>query len=165
MRHQAILLLSSIFSLAHAQTQQPDGVIVPFTSVLPACASLCGVLFDVQGACAPPVLASVSSTCFCADSRLTPFLESGTAGVTSACKASSAVAGSCTSTSDLDKIQSWYATFCNLKDPNAATTTTSGSAATGTGSSSSTTTKAPVNQTWYTPSFTVWNERTQANMT
>jgi len=149
MRHQAILLLSGIFSLAHAQTQQPDGVIVPFTSKLPACASLCGVLFDVQGACEPPVLASVSSTCFCADSRLSPFMQSGTAGVTSACKASAAVAGSCTATSDLEKIQSWYATFCNLKDPNAAVTTTAGSpASTGTGSSS-TTPKAPVNQTWF----------------
>lgn len=143
MRPQLILLLSSIVSLSSA-AQQPDGVIVPFTSVLPACASLCGKLFDVQGACSPPAITTVSTSCFCADSRLTPIIDSGTAGVSTVCGPES-----CTATADLEAIQSWYATECNLKDPNSATATTTGSASTATGTSSSSTgKKAAVSQTW-----------------
>jgi len=142
--HSSILLLVPLIHLTSAQ-QQPDGAIVPFTSVLPACASLCGPLFDVQGACAPPKLSAVSESCFCGDPRLQPFLDSGTAGVSQVCGAAS-----CQDTTSLQKIQSWYETYCNLKNSNP--TTTSGSAgATGTGSSGSTgssSSQAAVNQTW-----------------
>jgi hypothetical protein len=116
-----LLAILSFLLVTSAQTQQPNGVIVPFTSVLPACASLCGKLFDVQGACSPPVLPTVSSTCFCGDPRLQPFLESGTAGVQSVCGPAS-----CQNTTDLQIIQNWYETYCNIKIPGAATTSRSG---------------------------------------
>jgi hypothetical protein len=141
-----LLALLSLPLLTSTQTQQPDGVIVPFTSVLPACASLCGKLFDVQGACSPPAIASVSSACFCGDPRLQPFLQSGTAGVESVCGAAS-----CQDTASLQKIQSWYESYCNEKDSN-PTTTSGGAIVTGTstGSSSSKPTAAKnTNQGWY----------------
>jgi len=146
--HSSVTLLAllSLPLLASTQTQAADGVIVPFTSVLPACASLCGKLFDVQGACSPPVIASVSSACFCGDPRLQPFLQSGTAAVESVCGAAS-----CQDTTDLQKIQSWYESYCNVKDSN-PTTTSAGSTATGTstGSSSANPTSAQnTNQGWF----------------
>ena len=132
--------------LTRTQLQKPDGVIVPFTSVLPACASLCGKLFDVQGACSPPGIATVSSACFCGDPRLQPFLQSSTAGVAQVCGAAS-----CQDTADLQKIQSWYESYCNVAQ--STPTTTSGSA-TGTNTgTSSTKPSAPestnTNQGWY----------------
>lgn len=144
MQTSSLLALLILPLLTRTQTQQPDGVIVPFTSVLPACASLCGKLFDVQGACSPPVLASPSSSCFCGDPRLQPIANSGTAGVESVCGAAS-----CQDTADLEKIQSWYESYCNLKQTNP--TTTSGAAgATGTSASSSIpTTVQNTNQGWY----------------
>ena len=141
-----LLALLSLPLLSSTQTQQPDGVIVPFTSVLPACASLCGKLFDVQGACSPPVTTSVSSSCFCGDPRLQPFLQSGTSGVESVCGAAS-----CQDTPSLQKIQSWYETYCNVKDSN-PTTTSGGSTATGSSTGSATakpTSVANTNQSWY----------------
>lgn len=144
-----LLAILSLPILTSTQTQQPDGVIVPFTSVLPACASLCGKLFDVQGACSPPVTASVSSACFCGDPRLQPFLQSGTAGVESVCGAAS-----CQDTADLQKIQSWYESYCNVAQSNP--TTTSGSTATGTSTGSSSSKPASAqntNQGWYVNFF------------
>ena len=150
MRTSATLLtLLSLPLLTSTQTQAADGVIVPFTSVLPACASLCGKLFDVQGACSPPVTTSVSSACFCGDPRLQPFLQSGTGGVESVCGAAS-----CQDTADLQKIQSWYESYCNVKDSN-PTTTSAGSTATGTSTGSSTakpTAAQNTNQGWYVSS-------------
>lgn len=147
MRTPTILLLSSIFFPVIKAQQQADGLIVPFTSVLPACASKCGKLFDVQGACTPPVIAETSSSCFCADPRLTPFLNQGTSSVEEVC-----TTASCTDTADLQKIQSWYASYCNEKVPG-ATSTNTGSTPTGTGSSSGgTSTQGPKvvkNQTWF----------------
>lgn len=147
-----LLAVLSLPLLTSTQTQAADGVIVPFTSVLPACASLCGKLFDVQGACSPPVTASVSSACFCGDPRLQPFLQSGTAGVESVCGPAS-----CQDTTDLQKIQSWYESYCN--DAQSNPTTTSGSTATGTstGTSSAKPTSAQnTNQGWYDNSFRSW---------
>jgi hypothetical protein len=148
------LLLSSFLSLATATPQattsaagavaSPNGLIVPF-STLPACASLCGHLFDVQGACTPPVTSTVSEPCFCGDPRLQPFLDQGTAGVSSVCGPLS-----CTATADLQAIQSWYETYCNEGQSNP--TTTSGAAgATGTsgGSGGAAATAGPVNNSWY----------------
>lgn len=146
MRTPTLLVLSSIFiPLINAQAAA-DGLIVPFSSVLPACASKCGKLFDVQGACTPPVLAQTSSSCFCADPRLTALLNPGTAGVEGVC-----TTASCTATADLEAIQNWYASYCNEKSPNP--TTTSGTA-TATGTSSGGTSTAAVSagsskpQTW-----------------
>lgn len=133
MRTQIILLLSSIIPLISAQAAA-DGLIVPFSSVLPACASKCGKLFDVQGACTPPNIAATSSSCFCADPRLTPLLNQGTASVVSVCTAAT---GECTDTADLEAIQNWYASYCNEKSPN-PTTTSGGSTATGTGTTTGT---------------------------
>jgi len=143
MRNSILLttFLSLPISLVNGQ-QAADGQIVPFTSVLPSCASQCGKLWDVQGACVPPQTSSVDQNCFCTDTRLTPFLQ-GTAEVESVC-----TAASCTSQADLQAIENWYKSYCGKS---AATTTSSGSAATGTSSGSGSTGKgAPKqqNQTW-----------------
>lgn len=100
--HYSTLFLTTLLSLttpSFAQ-QSADGPLVPFTSVLPACASLCGPLFDVQGGCS-------DSSCFCADARLSPFDQSGTAGVSQVCGPQS-----CTSDTDLQAIKTWYSGFC-----------------------------------------------------
>ncbi|KAH8603131.1 hypothetical protein B0O99DRAFT_680090 [Bisporella sp. PMI_857] len=123
-----LLLASALLPFSSAQ-QQPDGLIVPFTSVLPACASLCGKLFDVQGACVPPEVTEVSKSCFCSDPRLKSFLDDGTAGVSEVC-----TAASCTDATSLGQIKSWYESYCNIAVSN-PTTTAGGSGATGTGSS------------------------------
>jgi len=142
MRPQTLFaLLSSLLPLATAQAVA-DGLIVPFTSTLPACASLCGKLFDVQGACVPPVTGEVSSSCFCADPRLKPFLNDGTSGVSTVCTTTS-----CTAAADLEKIQNWYQGFCNVAVSNPATPTSGSS----TPSGSSTTKPKPTvvtHQTW-----------------
>jgi len=129
---------------APAATASPDGQIVPF-SQLPACASLCGHLFDVQGACTPPVTSTVSEPCFCGDPRLQPFQDAGTAGVSSVCGPQS-----CTADADLLAIQKWYDSYCNINQANPTTTTSGAPGATGTssGGGSSPATSAPVNQTW-----------------
>ncbi|KUI65835.1 hypothetical protein VM1G_02357 [Cytospora mali] len=105
--------------------------IVPFAS-LPACASSCGPLYDVNGACVPPAktsaAASVYDACFCSDSRLAPF-SSATAGVCdAACAATPA---------DFNSITSWYQSLCKgLGGAAAATTSTSSAASSGKASSS-----------------------------
>jgi hypothetical protein len=124
-----LLALPIILSPVLAQ-QAADGLIVPFAS-LPSCASLCGNLFNVQGACTPPHIATTSQSCFCSDPRLTPFLQ-GPSGVSSVC-----TAASCTSTSDLQAIENWYESYCGVKGISASTTTQSGTAATGTNESQS----------------------------
>jgi hypothetical protein len=93
-----ILLLSSITS-TNAQ-QAADGALVPFTSVLPSCASQCGPLYDVQGGC-------TTKACFCADARLTAIGTTGAAAVTAICGA-----GSCTAPADQQKVINWYKGFC-----------------------------------------------------
>jgi hypothetical protein len=77
-------------------------------ATLPACITACGPLYDVNGACVPPVAptaeASVYDSCFCNDPKLAPF-KTGTAGVCdSACTANPA---------DLASIQGWFTDFCN----------------------------------------------------
>lgn len=128
----AFLALAALPIIARAQ-QVPDGVIVPFTSQLPACASLCGPLFDVQGACSEPVMPT-SQSCFCGDARLQS-IPQGTSDVQTVCGPAS-----CTDTADLTKIQAWYDTFCNAKAAN-PTVTTSAAGSTGTGAASSGTAK------------------------
>ncbi len=134
---------------AAAATASPDGLIVPFSSVLPACASKCGPLFDVQGACTPPNIAEINDSCFCSDTRLTHFDDSGTAGVSSVCGPAS-----CTDATSLQDIKTWYDSFCAAnKDVTSATT--SGTAATATStttsssvSSSSTSKATSAGQSW-----------------
>jgi len=140
-----LLILSTLLPLITAQAQA-DGLIVPFTSGLPACASTCGKLFDVQGACTPPALAQTSDSCFCSDSRLTPFTSDGTAGVTSVCTGST-----CSSAQDLQAIKSWYESFCKAATTttattSAATSTSTKSGSSGSGSSSS---NGTLHQTWW----------------
>ncbi|TEY57127.1 hypothetical protein BOTCAL_0221g00200 [Botryotinia calthae] len=138
--YRSILLFATAILPAIVGAQQlPDGVIVPFSSDLPSCASQCGPLSDVQGLCSPPARADVSSSCFCADSRLTPFLT-GTAGVSSVCGAAS-----CTSDTDLQSIETWYQQYCNTQS---ASTTTSSSGSAATSSSSSGSSSGSTNQSW-----------------
>jgi hypothetical protein len=89
------------------------------TQSLPACATACGPLYDVNGACATATAAAdVLQSCFCGDARLAPF-STGTAGVCdNACAATP---------TDLASIQAWYTGYCN------AAATTTGTAATSTG--------------------------------
>jgi hypothetical protein len=133
MRSPTVLLLSSILLPLISAQQVPDGTIVPFTSALPACASKCGPLFDVQGAC---LGVTAPATCFCNDSRLKPFLTAGTTGVSSVCIGD----GRCTAADDLQKIQTWYEGFCNDKVTSPTTTSTS-STSTATGKTSGSTSK------------------------
>ncbi|RDL40053.1 uncharacterized protein BP5553_00032 [Venustampulla echinocandica] len=131
-----LALLPFLTYLSHAQ-QVADGAIVPFKSSLPACASKCGPLFDVQGACAPPNIPTASSSCFCGDARLAAFTTtSGTEGVSSVCGATS-----CTQASDLQSIKTWYQSFCKKDSGSGSgsgTTTTATPGATSTSSGSST---------------------------
>ncbi|PBP26424.1 integral membrane protein [Diplocarpon rosae] len=109
-----LVSLLSIASSAIAQTNtdtapaagaSPDGVIVPFGSGLPACASLCGPLFDVQGKCSPPASAAVDNNCFCTDTRLTALSNDN--GVSPVCGPAS-----CTAASDLTAVSNWYKGLC-----------------------------------------------------
>ena len=109
MQPSTTILLLSLLSLTVSQNSQaPDEPIVPFTSVLPPCASNCGPLYDVQGKCSPPNIATIDPTCFCTDTRLTPFDNAGTSGVSQVCIG----AGSCTTTADLQAIKTWYDSYC-----------------------------------------------------
>jgi hypothetical protein len=76
-------------------------------ATLPACVTKCGPLYDVNGACVPPVAPaadqSTYESCFCNDPRLAPF-KTGTSGV---CDAACV-----TNPADLGVIQGWYADFC-----------------------------------------------------
>jgi hypothetical protein len=133
MQPTTTVLLLSLLSLTVSQNAQaPDGPIVPFTSVLPACASNCGPLYDVQGKCAPPNIAAVDPNCFCTDTRLTPFDNSGTSGVSQVCVG----AGSCTAPADLQAIKSWYDSYC-AGHKGASPTTGGSSSPTSTNKSSS----------------------------
>jgi len=133
-----VFTLLSIISSVSAQTTtataaagaaSPDGVIVPFNSGLPACASLCGPLFDVQGKCSPPATTAVDENCFCTDSRLTVFDNDGTTGVALVCGAQS-----CNTQSDMEAVKKWYDDFC-AKGKVVTTTASDGAIATQTGAS------------------------------
>lgn len=142
MLHPTALLLVALTALSSVAAQssvtaKPDGTIVPFTSKLPACASLCGPLFDVQGFCAPTAQ-NVDQNCFCSDARLQPFdTMSGTAGVAQVC---GSIASSTCSASDLTAIKTWYDGYC--KGKGAATTSTKGGA---TGTQTAGSTSKPTN--------------------
>jgi hypothetical protein len=142
MQPQTTILLLSLLSLTVSQNPQAaDGPIVPFTSQLPACASNCGNLYNVQGACAPPNLPAVNGNCFCTDTRLTPINDPGTAGVTQAC----AGLGFCTAASDLQTIKTWYQNYCTK---NGAVSTTTGTGSSATSTSSGTPQKSGGGNTW-----------------
>jgi len=129
-------------------TVVPDGTpqdIVPF-STLPLCAQKCGKLFDVQGACTPPVTTTIDDACFCADARLSPFLQSSTLGVCNdACPDDA---------SGLLNIMKWVNSFCaqaNKANPTTTSATTTGTAtatATGTAVPGSGGVSTPKTQTW-----------------
>ncbi|KAK0657069.1 hypothetical protein B0T16DRAFT_51210 [Cercophora newfieldiana] len=82
---------------------------------LPTCLPQCGVLYDVNGACAAPGIPDVGS-CFCNDPRLAPFKT----GITGVC-----AQGGCTNTNDLSSIQGWFTNFCGNQ---AGVVTTTGGA-------------------------------------
>ena len=128
------ILLATLLALPLAYAQQAaDGLIVPFTSSLPACASLCGPLYDVQGACSPPNIPNTDSNCFCSDNRLSAIAGDGTTGVSSVCGATA-----CTSPTDLQSVKSWYQSFCANSADTPSTTTAADAGTTTTATSSST---------------------------
>lgn len=99
-----VTVLPSVYAVRLA-----DGLIVPFTSRLPECASLCGPLSDVQGGCVPPITTGVDQKCFCDDARMAPLLL-GSDAVAGVCKSGSA----CDATANR-QIEEWFASFCNKK--------------------------------------------------
>jgi len=129
MRSSILVVLASILLPVVYSQAAPDGLLVPFTSGLPVCATLCGKLFDVQGACVPPVAAEASKSCFCADPRLKAF-TTGPSGVSSVCGATS-----CQDAASLQKVQAWYEKFCNIIAANPTTTSGTPGATKGTNSS------------------------------
>lgn len=141
-----VFLLALPFTYAQA-TAAPDGVIVPFTSGLPVCASYCGPLYDVQGACGPPKLQAVDNGCFCSDTRLTPFDSAGTTGVTNVCGTASQY--HCISQADLQAIITWYDSYCGDKGTTTTTTSTAAGGAVSTSTSSPKPGTKNTNQTWY----------------
>jgi hypothetical protein len=90
--------------------------IVPF-STLPTCATLCGPLFDAQGACTPPVLSTINDQCFCAYATLQPFYTSTIGVCNNACPNDS---------SGLLKIQQWFSSFCASTKASTTAVTASG---------------------------------------
>jgi hypothetical protein len=107
-------------------------------ATLPACASKCGPLYDANGACVPPAVAtaaaSVYDSCFCKDARLTAF-STGTAGVCDSV---------CTAAGDLGSIQAWYTGFCaNIGEASPTTATTGTPSSTNSSSYSD-----PANRSW-----------------
>lgn len=144
-----VLALLSPYMTVNAQNSQAaDGAIVPFTSALPACASNCGVLYDVQGKC---TVSGTDASCFCSDARLTSF-ATGSAGVTQACGSAT---GMCTAATDLQTMATWYTNFCATKKVATTTAGTAGATATGKTTSSTGTTSSSTNssassknQTW-----------------
>jgi hypothetical protein len=90
---------------------------VPFAQ-LPACATLCGILYDANGACVPPVQTAVDTDCFCNYKSMTLW----------ATQANGVCDGACpTATADLTRIQSWYQGFCGVNGAAAQPTSTGGS--------------------------------------
>jgi len=147
MRPSTAAILSVLSTLQFTNAQTANGVIVPF-STLPTCAALCGPLFDVQGACSPPAIATVSDSCFCSDSRLTPFTDAGTTGVSQVCGSAS-----CSAASDLQAIKTWYTTFCAANSGVTGSTTSTGTSSTATSTSntsngSSSSNSKSGNQSW-----------------
>ncbi|WYZ42486.1 hypothetical protein EsH8_VI_000185 [Colletotrichum jinshuiense] len=108
--------------------------IMPFAQ-LPSCAQNCGVLFDANGACVPPAVATADAgtydNCFCSFGALQPW-KTAASGV---CEYAGCDAAGFSS------IQGWFTSFCNSaagaatqSSSSAGSTTTSGSSK---GSSSS----------------------------
>lgn len=81
-------------------------------AALPTCIRSCGVMYDVNGACAATALPNVAA-CFCGASRLAPF-STGVAGVCD---------GACQNAGDLTSIQQWYTSFCQNAPRDVVTTT------------------------------------------
>ncbi|KAK7908147.1 hypothetical protein PG985_015450 [Apiospora marii] len=108
---------------------QPATTVVPFAS-LPSCATLCGPLYDANGACVPPAApqgdADTYNKCFCQNSKLQPFYQ-GSTGVcgTGVCDADP---------NGLSGIQSWFTKFCEGKQAS-GTTSAGGSSSTAGGKS------------------------------
>lgn len=90
-------------------------------STLPTCVPACGVLYDVNGACAATAIDNVGG-CFCADPKLTAF----SASPNGVCDAA------CTNPNDLVSIRGWYTSFCAQQQQGGVQT-----APAGTGKSSS----------------------------
>ncbi|CZT08498.1 uncharacterized protein RCO7_08185 [Rhynchosporium graminicola] len=137
MQPPTLLIIFSVFSIISSTAAQtnaapaaaapsPDGLIVPFKSGLPVCASKCGPLFDVQGKCSPPFIAAVDNECFCTDSRLTPLDNDN--GVSLVCGAES-----CQDPTQQQAVKTWYDGLCKKKQagpPQVVTSTASDGATT-----------------------------------
>lgn len=104
---------------------------MPFTA-LPSCALSCGPLYDANGACVPPNVATAAATvydqCFCSFHALQPF-STGSTGVCD---------GACTgaASTDLGSIAGWFTSFCDQAGVAATTTTAAAGSTSGSSSDS-----------------------------
>lgn len=105
----ATTLLSALALLPDtlAQTAAADGAILKW-SQLPACATTCGKLWDVQGACAPAGLTDTSKSCFCGSADLVPLTVGGP--TPDGCCAAGAA-------TDLQKVKDWFTGYCKVEEP------------------------------------------------
>lgn len=118
--------------LLHVTLTLAETTLVPFAS-LPSCVAQCGVLYDVNGACVPPAVATADAgtydACFCKDARLAVYSTATAGPCDAACATEPAALGS---------IQGWYTSFCANQGA-VQTQTTSGTSSTGTSSPGSST--------------------------
>ncbi|KAK1833749.1 hypothetical protein QBC39DRAFT_39543 [Podospora conica] len=91
-------------------------------ATLPSCVPTCGVLYDVNGACAAGSSPDLGA-CFCADPRLTAF----SAGPMGVCDAA------CTNPNDLVSIRGWYTSFCAKQQQGGVSTSAPGTVKSGGG--------------------------------
>lgn len=160
--HQSVTtsLLSLLLAIYPIYAQvfvfNADGITTTRNDTLPVCASTCGNLYNVQGACTPKDT-PININCFCTNTTLTPIDGSITTGVSKVCAGSN-----CTVDEGLPAIKKWYQGLCaaiqastfqtSSSTTGASTihtsTTASTSSATGSSSSSSSTTpSAPSSST------------------
>jgi hypothetical protein len=136
-RQLSSLLFSAavLFSFSSAQTTTATAATASVTLVnfaaLPSCATLCGPLYDAQGACTPPGSAVTNletyEECFCAFPTLQSFYTESTGVCPNACAADTDGA------QELIEIQSWFTSYCA-----SATGTATSSSATSTSTTKST---------------------------
>ncbi|OLN96272.1 hypothetical protein CCHL11_04482 [Colletotrichum chlorophyti] len=107
----------------------PTTTLVPFAQ-LPACAQLCGPLYDANGACVPPAAPVTDETtyenCFCNFGALQPFktAAAGVCGDAAQCDAAG-----------YSSIQGWFTSFCNVAAGGATQSLTSATSTATSGSS------------------------------
>lgn len=138
-----LLTLFSSSTLAQSVTLIPSAG----SDTFPACALNCATLKEAQDSCVPPAAPTTNQatyvSCFCQSALLTQ-LHSSPNGVCDS---------SCTSTTDLQKLEQWYNNYCSTGGSVQTTTTASSTTSTvaaATATSSKTHVQSyPAPKSWY----------------